>query len=232
MLILRRVGNYSVKARLGGGRYGICYLAEDQKGNPVVLKRFRRRMRKKNKEKNHHEAVILSNLCHPAIPQLLGVINHAKGYFFVLEYKRGDSLEKLLFRQRKRFSGADVFRIGSQLLDVMAYLHQRGIVHRDISISNVLDTGYHVSLVDFGLARYANADTFPFSLDYSCFGNLLLYLLYSSYCGKGNSGAWHQELPLSEEKRQYLMRLMGLAEPFPNTEEVCRQFSVFFPPQK
>src|SRR5699024_12390688 len=59
--------------------------------------------------------------------------------------------------------------------------------------SNVLYDGRSVSLIDFGLSRYEGTEGLKFDLDYACFGNILLYLLYSNYPKKGKS-AWYDEL--------------------------------------
>ena len=105
------IGAYTVVSRLGGGRYGVCYLAKDSAGRQVVLKRFRRRMWKKNQADNYHEAVILSGLSHKAVPRLLGVINQRCGYFFVLEYKSGQTLKALLCKTGVLSMGISAFPI-------------------------------------------------------------------------------------------------------------------------
>lgn len=115
----RKIGDYTVVSRIGGGRYGVCFLSHDPLGRKVVLKRFRRRMWKKNRADNHHEAVVLSGLCHPGVPELLGVINARKGYYFVLGYKEGNTLEKWLFKEKKVFTAQDVYRIGTQLFEIL-----------------------------------------------------------------------------------------------------------------
>lgn len=225
----RKIEDYTVMSKLGRGRYGVCYLAQDIHNCPKVLKRFYPRRWKKNRKKNHFEAVILSSVQHPAIPQFLGVINNRKGYFFVLEYKPGATLENLLFHQRKQFSHDDIYRIGSQLLNILSFLHSQNIVHRDVSITNVMDDGSQISLIDFGLARFADGDRIRFDMDYSCFGNLLLYLLYSGFQGKSRR-PWYLELPLSANQKEYLKKLMGLEPPFESCEEILTQFDAcFFP---
>ena len=41
-----------------------------------------------------------------------------------------------------------------QLLQGVAYLHQQGIVHRDLKLSNILvDNDFNLKICDFGLAR-------------------------------------------------------------------------------
>lgn len=242
MTVLRRcniIGDYAVMSRLGGGRYGVCFLAEDRTGAKVVLKRFRKRMWQKNKGKNHHEAVILSGLHHPAVPDILGVVNCRRGYYFVLQFMEGVSLEQYLFREKKHFSSDDVYRIGSSLFEILLYLHSRNVVHGDISIGNVIDSGEKVSLIDFGLARYAGegTDSDRFSLDYARMADVLLYLLYSEKPeeeikrdtkkrkNKNNKTLpWYEELPLPEGQKTVLMRLLGLREPFKNTLEAMEMF--------
>ena len=71
----KQIGEYTVVSCIGKGRYGVCFLAHGPTGKEVVLKRFRPRMLRKNRYQNHYEAVILSGLSHPAVPELLGVIN-------------------------------------------------------------------------------------------------------------------------------------------------------------
>lgn len=51
MIVRRRIGDYNVLSRLGGGRYGVCYLALDKEGGRVVLKRFRTHRQGINPEK-------------------------------------------------------------------------------------------------------------------------------------------------------------------------------------
>ena len=114
-----KIGEYTVASRIGSGRYGVCFLAHGPTGKTVVLKRFRPRMLRKNRQQNHYEAVILSGLSHPAVPELLGVINCRQGYYYVLEYKEGASLEEWLFKRRKVFSPEEIYRIGSQLFDIL-----------------------------------------------------------------------------------------------------------------
>ena len=226
----KRIGKYAVTARLGGGRYGVCYLARDKEGNPVVLKRFRRWMWKKNRDSNHYEAVILSGLDDPRIPALLGVINSRQGYYFVMEYKEGIPIEALLFKDGKVFSDKEIYEIGCQLLDILVYLHDHSVVHGDISPANVLDDKGRICLIDFGLARYENGCSEKFDLDYARFADLLLYLIYSSYQGKGKK-AWYEDeaLVLTEKKRHFLKRMLGLErQGFKDTREVREAFDRCF----
>ncbi|MFQ7155336.1 MAG: serine/threonine protein kinase [Merdimonas faecis] len=223
----RKIRDYTVVSRIGTGRYGVCFLARDPAGKMVVLKRFRTGMRRKHPDFSQQEAVILSGLDHPAVPELLGVINDRSGYYFVLEYQKGKTLKEWLFEEKKFFSDEEVFRIGSDLLDVLQYLHERNVVHGDISVANVVYDGSRAALIDFGLSGYADGDSMRFSLDYARFANVLLYLLYSGYSGDGKK-PWYEALPLSDGQKDYLQKMLRPEEVFRSTREACREFDRCF----
>lgn len=223
----KQIGEYTVVSCIGKGRYGVCFLAHDPTGKEVVLKRFRPRMFRKNRYQNHYEAVILSGLSHPAVPELLGVINCRQGYYYVLEFKKGATLEEWLFKRRKIFSHEEIYRIGTQLFGVLEYLHSRNVVHGDISVSNLTYDGEKLALLDFGLARYADGKNIRFSLDYARTANVLIYLLYSGYSGRGDR-PWHEELDFSEGQRGFLRRMLEQEEAFRDTEEAAETFQKYF----
>lgn len=229
MIAGRKIRDYTIEQRLGGGRYGVCFLASDTQGRKVVLKRFRRHLFCRNRPADPHEAVILSGLDHPSIPELLGVVNVREGYFFVLEYVPGHTLRHLLFREHHVFSEEEIFRIGCQLADVLVYIHSRGVVHGDLSISNIVDDGHQTGVLDFGLARYRGEDGTAYDLDYACLGNVLLYLLYSGWSGQ-KRGAWYDELGLGVEKKTFLKRLLRLEQGFTDTEQMRDAFLRAFRP--
>lgn len=120
------------------------------------------------------------------------MVNNRQGYYYVLEYKEGPTLEQWLFERKKVFSSEEIYRIGSQIFEVLEYIHSRNVVHGDISAANVL-----------------------------------LYLLYSGYEGKGRR-PWHEELPLSGEQKEFLKKLMEPEEKFRDTGEVRREFKNLF----
>nr|WP_240541845.1 protein kinase family protein [Bifidobacterium simiarum] len=226
-----RIGGYVVSSRLGSGRYGVCFLAEDPSGRQVVLKRFRRRMLKRNAGRNHYEAVILSGLSHPAVPQLLGVVNDRTGYWFVLERQPGRSLKSWLFDDHREFTRREIVGIGVRLFDVVMYLHGRNVVHGDISIANVLYDDGMVSLIDFGLARYIGSrvgevPADEIGLDHARLADVLLYLMYSCVgLSRGNRrAAWYDDLWLTASQRDCVKRLMGFGTPYADTASAAEDF--------
>ena len=203
-----KINGYTVMSRIGRGRYGVCFLARDEHGGKAVIKLFKPRMRKKNRAYEHHEAVVLSGLSHPAIPGFMGIVNDGRRYGFVLEYKEGRSLESWLFSEGKGFSDAEMYDIGVQLFEILVYLRTRSVVHADISIANVLYDGYRVSLIDFGLARYEDGTDMRFDLDDARAADVLLYLIYSCHGKMKGNRPWYEELPLSPEQKDFLTGML------------------------
>jgi serine/threonine-protein kinase len=222
----KRIGEYTILSLIGAGRYGVCFSAQTASGEKVLIKKFRPGMFKKNEKKNMHEAVILSQLRDPRIPELLGVVNQKCFYGFVLEYKPGSTLRDMLFKEKYKFTSKEIYHIGSKLIAIVQYLHGHGVVHRDVRTPNVLVDGNEVYLIDFGLARWADPGKYPFSLDYSFLGDTLLYLLYSSYeaPAKRKKAPWYEELTLTDGQRCFLQRLMGLKPVYHDIHEIEEDF--------
>lgn len=71
----------------------------------------------------------------------------------VFDYMEHD-LTGLLAHPDLKFTHANIKSLNYQMLDGLAYLHDRSILHRDLKGSNILITGRgELKLADFGLAR-------------------------------------------------------------------------------
>jgi serine/threonine-protein kinase len=220
----KKYGGYTIEEVAGEGRYGLCFYAKNDHGQSVVFKRFKPGIFVRNSNKNAHEAVILSKLRDKRIPELLGVINEKSFYAFVLELKPGTTLKDMIFKYNHKFSDEEIYDVGIKIISIIKYLHENGVVHRDIRIPNVLIDREDVYLIDFGLARFAD-DTYKYDLDYSYFGDLLLYLIYSSFQKDGSKRLpWHEELLLKESQKLFLKRLMGIEAIYASIHEIEPDF--------
>ncbi|CAN8004095.1 unnamed protein product, partial [Ixodes hexagonus] len=101
------------------------------------------------------EVDILQSLKHPNIVGFLGVQQHEGAVNLFLELVSGGSLAANL-AQFGPFPESVVRRYGRQLLQALAYLHQRNVLHRDIKGNNVMvcPGSGTIKLIDFGCATF------------------------------------------------------------------------------
>ncbi len=156
---------YTVKHILGQGGMGRTYMAEDMErfNEPCVLKEFIPLTStpdsvKKSKELFQREASILYQVKHPQVPEFRATFEASGRLFLVQDYVEGETFRDILIERNKHknvFSEAEVTELLFQVLPILAYLHNRHIIHRDISPENLmLRISDHLPvLIDFGVVK-------------------------------------------------------------------------------
>jgi serine/threonine protein kinase len=231
---------YEIVEFLGRGSYGNSYLVYDrEKQSQVVLKllRLHKRMFKSGKIAFEKEQQLLKEIDHPSFPSFYEKGEHHSTPFFTMEYVNGKTFEQLIFEEEETYSEKETFQIGLQLLQIIDWLHDNGIVHRDIRIPNVMITQNQLKLIDFGLARRFNANHLPsFHLDhikkvispvsdFYALGHFLLFLLYSTYeLEDKKEKSWEEELDLSDSAHRILRKLLAIDEPYQSCQEIEKDF--------
>jgi serine/threonine protein kinase len=110
------------------------------------------------------EAKISATLDHQNVVRTFDLVNSNDRLFIVMEYVRGADLRTIAWRARRRkpLSPKAIIHVGLEILAGLGYAHSRrsptgeplGIVHRDLSPSNILCSGEgEVKLSDFGIAK-------------------------------------------------------------------------------
>ncbi|CAN5826928.1 hypothetical protein BH24GEM1_BH24GEM1_27310 [soil metagenome] len=104
------------------------------------------------------EVKLAARLQHPHI---LPLHDSGEAFFFlssVMLYGEGGLLRSLLSR-RGELPVHDAIRILIEVTDALAYAHGHGVVHRDVKPDNVLLSGRHALVTDFGIAKAVSEAT-------------------------------------------------------------------------
>jgi serine/threonine protein kinase len=105
-----------------------------------------------------NEAVLLSRLNHPCLPQVHDYFEESGSYFLVMDLISGPSLRTKL-REAGAIPSTQVLKWAKDVLGALVYMHQAGIIHRDIKPDNIRIDGDKAFLVDFGLAKEMSSGT-------------------------------------------------------------------------
>ncbi len=149
-----KLGKYRIDGRVGKGGFATVYRAYDTiEGIPVALKiPHARLLTKEALDDFRNEVRITASLDHPNI--LLMKNASFIGDRFVIVYPLGEST--LADRLKRRLTGRSALLLAEQLLEAVAYAHERRIIHCDIKPENViLFPDGRVRLTDFGIAKVA-----------------------------------------------------------------------------
>jgi serine/threonine-protein kinase len=97
-----------------------------------------------------------AHLKHPHILPLFDSGSVGDALFYVMPSIDGESL-RVRLRREGQLPVTETMAILRELADALAYAHAQGVFHRDIKPDNVLLSGRHVFLADFGIARALEA---------------------------------------------------------------------------
>ncbi len=153
-------GKYEIVRQIGAGGMSKVYLAVDRRlGKTWAVKETRILAREKNGNAAVNslltEAEIMKRLDHPALPRIVDIIEEPEKIFLVMDYIRGESLDRVLLRQGT-LPEETVLDWAKQICDALSYLHSQNppIIYRDLKPANLMLTPEgRVRIIDFGIAR-------------------------------------------------------------------------------
>ncbi|BCN29388.1 serine/threonine protein kinase [Anaeromicropila herbilytica] len=221
------IHGYSILKILGEGRYGIVYLAINDKKEKCVIKQLKNDMLEETRQKLFYEEQILRNLNYPQFPKFIATFHDKYREGYILEYMNGIVFEDIV-RRGYHFSKTEIYHIASQLLEFIEILQSQNIVHRDIRLPNVIvRENNDLALIDFGLARYIDNKKYVKEMDYWYLADFLIHLHYSSFTETNSvERPWFEELDLNMAERKFLKKLMGIEGHYHNLDEIKRQLTL------
>jgi serine/threonine protein kinase len=145
-------GRYELIGLAGTGAKADAYLAVHRgAGHDVVLK-FLRSKDPDDALRFTREAMLLQTFDHPALPRFYDHAPESTPPYIAMAHAPGRPASRLCSAPRLR--PAEVAAVGLKLAQVLAVVHARGVLHRDINANNVLiDERGAVTLLDFGAAE-------------------------------------------------------------------------------
>lgn len=155
-----RVGSYVLGERIGEGGIANVYLAQhDLLKRPTAVKLLKpRRATDEMIARFKREAQLASQLSHPNTIEIFDYGLAPDGlFYYAMEYLKGETVQVLV----KRAGAMPVARVVHLLRQVCAALaeaHGKGLVHRDISPSNIMVCHHggeydFAKIIDFGLVK-------------------------------------------------------------------------------
>src|SRR6267143_3884280 len=151
---------YRIDRELGGGGMSRVFLAlETALKRHVVIKVLPPEMAAGvNIERFRREVELAASLQHPHIVPLLSAAASGDLLYYTMPLVEGESLRAKLARQGE-LPVSETIRVLADVADALAYAHAHGVVHRDIKPDNVLISGKHAVVTDFGVSKAVSASS-------------------------------------------------------------------------
>lgn len=153
-----RIGGHRLLGRLGAGGMGVVYLGRTDAGALAAIKvilpehagdeEFRTRFRR--------EAEAARRVDSPWAVSVTGADTEGERPWLATEFVPGPTLAEVVAR-RGPLPVRSVMLLGRLLARALTAVHAAGLVHRDVKPGNVLLTAGGPQLIDFGIARAADA---------------------------------------------------------------------------
>ncbi|XP_038123321.1 serine/threonine-protein kinase PLK4 isoform X1 [Cyprinodon tularosa] len=151
-----KIEDFKVLTLLGKGSFACVYRAKSVKtGLEVAIKMIdKKAMHKAGMvQRVINEVEIHCRLKHPSILELYNYFEDSNYVYLVLEMCHNGEMSSYLKEKKRHFSEDEARHFMHQIVKGMLYLHTHGILHRDLTLSNLLLTSnMNIKIADFGLA--------------------------------------------------------------------------------
>ncbi|MFJ3836700.1 protein kinase domain-containing protein [Streptomyces sp. NPDC054912] len=154
----REIGGYRLHARLGAGGMGVVYLAYTPGGRPIALKAVRREFAAdpEFRERFAQEVAGARRIHGLFTAQVVDSGEDDRTPWLATAYVPGPSLHQVVQRHGP-LPVRSVLLLVAGIAEALQAIHRAGVVHRDLKPANVLIAGDGPRVIDFGIARAADA---------------------------------------------------------------------------
>ena len=145
---------YEILKKIGEGAYGKIYKVKNKQSGDIRAMKQVMKNKIPDLNKFQTEIKILSKVDHPNIVRLFEVIEDDKYYNLLQEFCTGGELLKKT--ETTKLKEKEVAKIFIQIMSAVAYCHEKGIVHRDLKLENILfeteEPDSPIKIIDFGFS--------------------------------------------------------------------------------
>ena len=145
---------YEIIKKIGEGAYGKIYKVKNKQSGDIRAMKQIIKSKITDIAKFQTEIKILSMVDHPNIVRLFEVIEDDKYFNLIQELCTGGELYKKY--QTTQLKEKEIAIIFNQIMSAVAYCHEKGIVHRDLKLENILfvseDPDSPIKIIDFGFS--------------------------------------------------------------------------------
>ena len=145
---------YEVIKKIGEGSYGKIYKVKNKQSGDIRAMKQILKSKIPDLNKFQNEIKILAMVDHPNIVRLFEVIEDDKYFNLFQELCTGGELSRKI--QTTQLKEKEIARIFNEIMSAVAYCHEKGIVHRDLKLENILFASESpdspVKIIDFGFS--------------------------------------------------------------------------------
>jgi serine/threonine protein kinase len=160
-MIGTKAGSFKILEEIGEGGMGKVYRGVDTMlDREVAIKVLRPELVSQGHlvDRFRSEAITLAKLSHPNIAMLYAFFQQEEHFFMVMEYVRGETLDKRI-RRTGLLAYDQALRVFLATLEAIGYAHSMNVVHRDIKPNNIMITeSEDIKVMDFGIARVVGSE--------------------------------------------------------------------------
>ncbi len=150
------IGDYKILKKIGEGGMGVVYQGVHVRLEQLVaIKDLSPELASNSemRERFIREAKIQAKLNHPNVVNVHNLLERDGRLFLVMEFVEGQTLDKII-QEKGAMPPATATRITRQVLEALAFMHSKGVIHRDLKPGNIMITPEgHVKVTDFGIAK-------------------------------------------------------------------------------